>query len=178
MRLRVLGEEHSDTMASMNNLALALNSLGQSGEATEWMIRGLEISTRVLGEEHPDTLISMNNLGSFLTKQGQPQRAEPILARSVELHRKVMGDDFFGTGFTLSAYARCLSEQDRFDEAEQAFLGAERIFAASFGPEHRTTLEVCEGLAALYERWGRPAEASRWRNRLPADEALKSTTPQ
>jgi hypothetical protein len=69
MRRRVLGEEHQDTLTSMNNLALTLWALGNLPAACALEEKMLEISQRVLGEEHPYTVTSRDNLASILREQ-------------------------------------------------------------------------------------------------------------
>jgi hypothetical protein len=69
LREKVLGPEHLDTLASMDNLALVLNSLGKYEAAEEMHWRALELRRRVLGPEHPATLASVNNLARMLNRQ-------------------------------------------------------------------------------------------------------------
>ncbi len=59
---RVLGEEHPDTLTSMNNLAESLRALGDALGAWELHREALAARRRVLGEEHPATLNSIHNL--------------------------------------------------------------------------------------------------------------------
>jgi hypothetical protein len=59
---RRLGGEHSDTLASMNNLAMGYSALGRVQDSVELDERVLEARKRTLGDEHPDTLTSMSNL--------------------------------------------------------------------------------------------------------------------
>jgi hypothetical protein len=60
--LRVLGEEHPDTLTSIDNLASTYRNQGRWKEAEELEVQVMETSSRVLGEEHPSTLTSMDNL--------------------------------------------------------------------------------------------------------------------
>ena len=53
---RVLGEEHPNTLESMNNLAGLYMNQGKFAQAEPLLVKALEVSRRVLGEEHPDTL--------------------------------------------------------------------------------------------------------------------------
>ena len=69
IRRRILGEEHADTLVSMNNLAGLYKSQGQFAKAEPLIVKALEISRRVLGEEHPDTLILQNNLAELRKEQ-------------------------------------------------------------------------------------------------------------
>ncbi len=62
VRRRVLGEEHPDTLQSMNNLAVIRWALGDAASARDLHEAALSARRRVLGEEHPSTLTSMHNL--------------------------------------------------------------------------------------------------------------------
>jgi hypothetical protein len=70
VRRRVLGEDHPDTLTSMNNLAETLRSQGDLGAARGLQEQVLTMRRRVLGEDHPDTLTSINNLAATLRSQG------------------------------------------------------------------------------------------------------------
>ena len=63
--------EHPDTLMSMNNLAVVLDSQGKYEAAEEMYRRTLELREKVLGSKHPDTLMSMNNLAGVLDDQGK-----------------------------------------------------------------------------------------------------------
>ena len=75
---RVLGPEHPDTLATVNNLASLYRSQGRYGEAEPLYRRALEASERVLGPEHPHTLGSVNNLAVLYRSQGRYGEAEPL----------------------------------------------------------------------------------------------------
>src|SRR2546423_4994648 len=70
----VLGKEHPDTFASMNNLASMLRDQGKYEQAEEMHRQTLRVQETVLGKEHPDTLTSMNNLALVLRDQGRRKR--------------------------------------------------------------------------------------------------------
>ncbi|RYP17189.1 hypothetical protein DL767_010064 [Monosporascus sp. MG133] len=70
LRKAVLGGEHPDTLASINNLALVLNSQGKYEEAEQMHRQALKLRKAVVGGEHPDTLASINNLALVLNSQG------------------------------------------------------------------------------------------------------------
>jgi hypothetical protein len=57
----------------------------------------------------------------------------------------------------------CLLAQGRYAEAETALLGAHRAFRASQVETSPRLREATSALVALYERWGRPAEAAHFR---------------
>ena len=64
VQIKLLGEEHPQTLGSMNNLALVLDSQGKYEEAELIHRQTLELRKKVLGKEHPETLTSMNNLAN------------------------------------------------------------------------------------------------------------------
>ncbi|KAK8024402.1 hypothetical protein PG993_012468 [Apiospora rasikravindrae] len=71
LRETVLGREHPDTLASMNNLAESLRQQGKYPEAEKMHRQTLGLMETVLGREHPDTLMSMNNLAKVLRNIGR-----------------------------------------------------------------------------------------------------------
>jgi len=68
-REKALGKEHSDTLTSVNNLALVLQYRGKYEAAEEMNWRALEGYEKGLGKEHPDTLTSVDCLAYLLHQQ-------------------------------------------------------------------------------------------------------------
>ena len=60
-RCKLLGEEHPDTLRSLNNLVLAYGKVGNYEKSLELCEEVYEKSCKVLGKEHPDTLKSLHN---------------------------------------------------------------------------------------------------------------------
>jgi Flp pilus assembly protein TadD len=75
---KVLGQEHLWTLASMNSLAVVLDSQGKYAEAEGVHRQALELTEKVLGVEHPWTLSSVNNLALVLRSQGKYAEAEQM----------------------------------------------------------------------------------------------------
>lgn len=73
IRRRILGDEHPDTLTSMNNLAVTLSDQGDLTGAREKQEEVLEITSRILGDEHPDTSVSAWNLFSTLFEMDDPK---------------------------------------------------------------------------------------------------------
>ena len=86
MRRRVLGEEHPDTLDSMNNLALSTRSKASMRRPSHCS-PGPGGRRRVLGEEHPETLTTMNNLAELYVNQGKYAQAEPLYTKVLEVRR-------------------------------------------------------------------------------------------
>ena len=64
-RLRVLGEQHPDTLSARVNLAVSYAQAGRISEAITLQEQVLADRVRVLGEQHPDTVISMKALQAW-----------------------------------------------------------------------------------------------------------------
>ena len=78
----MLGQEHPDTLTSVNNLAFLYQAQGRYGEAEPLLRRALEARERVLGPEHPHTLTSVNNLAVLYFTQRDWTRAAQFWRRS------------------------------------------------------------------------------------------------
>ncbi|MGA7925400.1 MAG: tetratricopeptide repeat protein [Candidatus Sulfotelmatobacter sp.] len=72
---RVLGPEHSLTLHSMTNLALALEHQGRIPEAEQEFREELEIPRRVFGPEHSLTLLTLQLDAGALSREGRYEDA-------------------------------------------------------------------------------------------------------
>jgi hypothetical protein len=111
-RKSVFGQEHSDTLTSMANLASTFWNQGRWKEAEELQKQELDMCSRVLGQEHPDTLISMENLAWILKCQDRYDECMDIMVTCVRLQEKILGVDH---PYTISSLATL-----RTWEAQQA----------------------------------------------------------
>ncbi|KAF6806089.1 Kinesin light chain 3 [Colletotrichum musicola] len=66
LKEKVLGLENPSTLASMNNLALVLDSQGKYEEAEQMHRQTLELKEKLLGPNHPSTIITRRNLQASL----------------------------------------------------------------------------------------------------------------
>ena len=89
----LLGEDHLDTLNSMNNLAGLYKSQGNYSSAEPLYTACLEKRKEVLGEDHPDTLSSLINLGSLYVSQGgKVDKAVNILQQSYDRCLATLGN--------------------------------------------------------------------------------------
>ena len=65
--LRVLGQEHPDTLTSMNNLAFTWRTQGRDNEAWKLMEECFLLRKLKLGADHPDTVSSLTTLHEWQT---------------------------------------------------------------------------------------------------------------
>ncbi|NCR10924.1 MAG: tetratricopeptide repeat protein [Microcystis aeruginosa LG13-11] len=68
MRKRLLGDNHPDVAASLNNLAYLYQSQGRYPEAEPLYLEAINIATQVLGENHPHTQTFYQNYLRMLSQ--------------------------------------------------------------------------------------------------------------
>ncbi|MCH8242827.1 MAG: serine/threonine protein kinase, partial [Planctomycetes bacterium] len=118
-RRRVLGDDHPDTLGSINNMGVLLGVMGKLEEAMPYYREALEGNRRVLGDDHPRTLTSINNIGSLLHKMGKYEEAERYFLEALECRRRVLGDEHPDTLLSISNMGSLLNKLSRHDEAAE-----------------------------------------------------------
>jgi len=159
LRKRVLGEEHPNTLTSMNHLANLYHSQGRLAEAEPLFLRTLEIQKRVQGEEHKNTLTSMSGLAALYESQGRYAEAEPLMLQTLELHKRVLGEEHPNTLHSMASLAGLYVTRGRYAEAEPLFLQTLETRKRVLAEGHPSTLHSMGNLASLYDLQGRYAEA-------------------
>ncbi|HSZ29903.1 MAG TPA: FxSxx-COOH system tetratricopeptide repeat protein, partial [Pseudonocardiaceae bacterium] len=160
LRRSVLGEDHPDTLASANNLALNLSELGQHEQARLLDDDTLTRRRRVLGEDHPSTLVSANNLARNLHALGHHEQARQLQQDTLTRKRRVLGEDHPLTLFSAGNLAldlRALSQYEQARQLQQDTLTRRRRV---LGDDHPRTLASAGYLVADLRALGREDEAN------------------
>jgi tetratricopeptide (TPR) repeat protein len=113
----VLGEEHSETLGSMNNLAVLYRGKGRYAESERLYLKTLEIQKRVLGEEHRSTLGTITNLDNLYYSMGRHEDAAPMFETSLPIKRRVLGMQHPWTGFAMRGLAATYEALERPENA-------------------------------------------------------------
>jgi non-specific serine/threonine protein kinase/serine/threonine-protein kinase len=167
-----LGEENQWTLISMNNQAYAQARLGQYDQAELLFLKTLELERRVLGNEHDVTLQTLANLGEVYHKQARLDRAASLLRECLALREKKQPNSFF-LASNQSVLGRVLAEQKKYTEAEALLLAgyaglkANAVTTPFWWSKHYLP-DTVEWLVQLYDAWGKPDEAAKWRQELEA----------
>ena len=83
-----LGEDHPDTLTSINSMGLLLRSMGKHEKAMLYFRQALEGRRRVLGDEHPLTLVSLAELSIQERYAGTQETADQL---TLELLGRLFG---------------------------------------------------------------------------------------
>ena len=86
----MLGEDHPDTLITMNNLAFLYMKQGRYAQAEPLYIKALEVQRRVLGENNPRRLASMNDFAFLSLKRRRFAQAESLLREALNGCQKAM----------------------------------------------------------------------------------------
>ena len=172
-RERALGPDHSDTLASVNNLAGLLIERGDYDAAEPLFRRALEGFERVFGLEHPNTLTSVGNLAGSLEDKSDYDAAEPLYRRALEARERVLGPEHPATLASVNNLAALLYSKGDYDAAEplfhRALIGRERIL----GMDHSDTLtSVCDLAVLLYSKGDYDAAEPLYRHALESCERI------
>jgi serine/threonine-protein kinase len=142
----------------------ALCFKGDCAAAEEPLNRAEEIYRRV----SPDNSAIMANVADarnlFLTRTGRPGEGEPFGRKAVELYQSTMSHGAPSVTLARINLAESLEAQKKFDAAEQVLLEAHRDAGEMQGAQHWRTKAAARALVKLYEAWGKPDLALKYRD--------------
>jgi tetratricopeptide (TPR) repeat protein len=152
--VRLLGEDHPDTLTSRNNLAIAYESAGNLGRAIPLYEQTLTGCVRVLGADHPGTLSCRNNLAHAYQAAGDLGRAISAYEQTLTGSVRVLGADHPGT---LTSRHNLAGAYFEAGDLRRAILLSEQVLADSvrlLGEDHPDTLTTRRDLARIYREAG------------------------
>jgi tetratricopeptide (TPR) repeat protein len=149
IREQILGPDHPEIAASLNNLGRLLHELGDLAGARPYLERALAIRQQVLGPDHPDTAASLNNLGYLLHDQGDLVGARPYLERALAIRQQVLGPDHPDTAASLNNFGRLLHHQGDLAGARRNYERALAIWEQALGADYFDTATSLNNLGKL-----------------------------
>ncbi|MFJ3438865.1 tetratricopeptide repeat protein [Streptomyces cyaneofuscatus] len=168
---RLLGPEHSDTLAAQSNLALSYWRAGRTADAIALQEQVVANTDRLLGTEHPNTLSTRVALAASYGQAGRTEEAIVIEEQVVADRKRLLGPEHPST---LTAQSNLATSYRDVGRTEEAIVIEEQVvvdFARLLGPEHPNTLIARANLAVSYGQVGRTEEAIALQDRAVADFA-------
>ena len=150
LRRRVLGEQHRETLDTINRLGEGYWAQGQYPRAEQLYTKALDLQRRTLGAEDRDTLQTMANLAELYSDQGKYPQAEALYTRTLEILRRVSGEQHHDTLSTMNNLAVLYRQEDKYAQAEQLYTKVLEIRLRVLGEQHPDTLRSMHNLATLY----------------------------
>jgi tetratricopeptide (TPR) repeat protein len=148
--LKLLGNEHPNTLATMSNLASIYGGQGKLQDAADLQKRVLDATKRTKGTEHPNTLTSMNNLAMTYLDQGKLQDAANLQEQALEADRRTRGDEHPSTLTSMNNLAMTYMEQGKLQEAVDLQEKTLQGQMSTLGEDNPDTLTTMCNLAWLY----------------------------
>jgi tetratricopeptide (TPR) repeat protein len=120
----------------LNNLALALQDLGDDAAAHDLLVQALAIQERLYMGRHELVASTLDNLAVSLERLGEEDRALAAYRRAQKLRRQLFGKEHPHYADSLGNLAGLYLDRGRTARAEKLFQAALGIFTRHYGPKH------------------------------------------
>jgi len=160
------GEPPSGIADALEALSECLGHLERREEAAAAAREAVAI--RRAGGERSDLAASLANLAAVLLATGDHAGAEAICNECLAIREQAGPADDWRRYVAMSLLGEALAGQRRRGEAEPLLVeGYERMEPPKGAERHRRA--ALDRVIRLYEAWGKPEEAARYRSLRPAD---------
>jgi serine/threonine protein kinase len=159
LRRRVLGEDNTSTLSTVESMGRLFGNLGRYSESERFFRRAVDGRRRLLGEENTGTLTAMNDLALQYWLQGRYAEAEPIWIKVLGIDRRVLGSEHPNTLEAMNRVALVYIRRGKNAEAVELQTQLLNIQRRTLGAEHPETLEVMTNLAIAFQHLGKYREA-------------------
>lgn len=176
LSIDLLGEEHDESLALMNNLAIVYGRLGRDEDAEATLRKVVELEARAFEPDDPTRTYALNNLGLQLTGDDRFAEAEALLRESLRIRVAASGEDDLATAAAMDNLGMVLREAGRYDEAEPLMRQAMATRRAFLGEEHRDTGESLYALGTLLALRAGPGDLSEADSLLNAELDIYTAT--
>ena len=147
LRAKQLGENHPDTLESIDDLGRALLAQGEHEAAEKMQRRALEGREKLLGKEHLSTLTSVHEVAVMLGARGRYEAAEEMYRRALKGYEKLLGKEHPWTLRSANSLTLTYLEQGRWQEAEELEAQVLETRKTKLGVDHPDTLTSMANLA-------------------------------
>ncbi len=169
MNRRLLGEEHVETIRSMNALTYLYSRQGREDEARAMNERTVAQARNGLGEGNAETLMALNLKGTLMI--GVAGREEELLSlrkHVLEQRRRTLGEEHLDTLGSMHNLALLYRDTGRTNQAATLFEQLVAIRRRVSGDEHPDTLLSMRMLAFAHSLLGYSQEVVTLRERVLA----------
>ncbi|MFT5509378.1 MAG: CHAT domain-containing protein/tetratricopeptide (TPR) repeat protein [Hyphomicrobiaceae bacterium] len=138
---KVLGPDHPDLAASLNNLAELKSIQRKYAKAEQLHMRALAIREKSLGPNDPHIALSLTNLARLYGTMQRPKGAIPLLEQAVKIGRTVLGNQHPDVVLSLRSLALAHAASGNFGKA----LSLHRQ-ATGLVRQHALSIEASNGI--------------------------------
>ena len=152
--VRILGQDHPQTLIARGNLTLAYQTAGDLGRAIPLHEQNVADLVRVLGEDHSDTLASRSNLAGVYQAAGDLDRAIPLHEQVLADSVRILGQDHPQTLIARGNLALAYQTAGDLGRAIRLYKQNIADLVRVLGPDHPDTLTARSNLAGAYQAAG------------------------
>ncbi|WP_147307587.1 serine/threonine-protein kinase [Wenzhouxiangella sediminis] len=149
VRREMLGDQHPDTLESVNRMGQQLMAEGSHDEALAQYRKALAGLEALHGPKHPETLTALSNAGIALEAMGRYVDAEPNFREALQGRREVLGPEHPDTLVSMSNMAALFDGLERPAEALPLYREALGTRRAVLGDDHPDTLRSISNLGVF-----------------------------
>ena len=160
---RIYEGPHPSLAAAYSNLAFEMKDAGRLDDAVTLFRQAIAVQEAVLPGDHPNRAFPLIGLAGVYTEQDRAGVAEPLYRRALALRRAALPPEHTQIGEATGALGACLTALRRYADADTLLLESHRVYLAADGAAGNGTRRAARRLVALYEAWGKVAEAERYR---------------
>jgi len=99
-----------------------------------------------------------HNLGGLEHSRRRYQRGERYARKSLKYRCATSGADSVGAASDMAALAALLDGQGKFDQSQNLYRKALKIYRRDYGANHPEIAVVLNNLAAVHQATGRPSQ--------------------
>jgi tetratricopeptide (TPR) repeat protein len=147
LRRSQLGDDHPDTLTSVQQLAFCLGLLGHYEQASRLIEDTLTRSRQALGDDHPTTRSSAHTLAECLLALGHYEQARQLSEDTLTRSRQALGDDHLSTLDSAHILAVCLWVLGHYEQARQLIEDTLTRRHRLLGDDHPNTVDSVHHLA-------------------------------
>ncbi|MBM3450720.1 MAG: serine/threonine protein kinase [Armatimonadetes bacterium] len=167
LREEALGPDHPSTAFSRYNYASMLVEEQRWAPAIPQIKTVLALRGRVLPDGHPIVAAVLVLKGRAEMAAGDLAAAENDFRESVKLRASALPQGHWLRASAEGYLGECLTRARRFTEAQPLLIESHRVMQKAVGDSDERTRAARERLATLYDSWGRPEEAAKFRQFRP-----------
>lgn len=156
IRRRELGNDHPDTLKSVEALGQLQQDLGEYDLAEKHYKEAWTANRRLHGDSHLRSLAGQSNMGSIEYAQGNLEAAAELTRTALDSY-EALGNPIEALA-TMSVLGSILVEQSKFEEAEQVLRETLRRRRSALGGDDSMTLRSMTNLARLLHKIGKYKE--------------------
>lgn len=148
--LQNIGEDHTDTLNAMNDLAVAYSKLEKHKEALAVFLRISELQSKEPDKHFSTIFITLNNIATEYAELEEHEEALAIHKKVYDMHCQAFGKENYTAVVMLSNLAASYHDLGDNQTAIEYFEQAYELLCYNYGEEHEMAPTLANNLAMCY----------------------------